>query len=82
MDEHVHRHHEEDMLSVEDAKEKILGTVCKTEVVTIPVTDSLGLVLSDNVTSSINIPLKSGGTDFGSSVNVSICTIPVFGYIL
>ena len=56
MDEHVHRHHEEDMLSVEDAKEKILGTVCKTEVVTIPVTDSLGLVLSDNVASSINIP--------------------------
>ena len=56
MDEHVHRHHEEDMLSVEDAREKILGTVCKTEVVTIPVTDSLGLVLSDNVASSINIP--------------------------
>ena len=36
-------------------QEKILGTVCKTEVVTIPVTDSLGLVLSDNVASSINI---------------------------
>ena len=56
MDEHVHRHHEEDMLSVEDAREKILGTVSKTEEVTIPVTDSLGLVLSGNVESSINIP--------------------------
>ena len=56
MDEHVHRHHEENMLSVEDARDKILGTVRKTEKVTIPVIDSLGLVLSDNVESSINIP--------------------------
>jgi len=56
MDEHVHRHHEENMLSVEDARDKILGTVRKTEKVTIPVIDSLGLVLTDNVGSSINIP--------------------------
>ena len=44
------------MLSVEDARDKILGTVRKTEKVTIPVIDSLGLVLTDNVESSINIP--------------------------
>ena len=56
MDEHVHRHHEENMLSVEDARDKILGTVRKTEKVTIPVIDSLGLVLTDNVESTINIP--------------------------
>ena len=56
MDEHVHRHHEENMMSVEDARDKILGTVRKTEKVTIPVIDSLGLVLADNVESSINIP--------------------------
>ena len=64
MTEHVHRHHHADMLSVEAARHRILQAFEILEPVIMKITDSIGLVISDDVYSSINIPpLDNPGMD-------------------
>ena len=56
MTTHTHGHHHEDMLSVEEARHQILRVFSTLDVGTFPITDSLGLVIAENVRSRINIP--------------------------
>ena len=64
MTEHVHRHHHADMLSVEEARDRILQAFETLEPASMNITDSIGLVISEDVYSSINIPpLDNSGMD-------------------
>ena len=64
MTEHVHRHHHADMLSVEEARDRILQAFETLEPACMNITDSIGLVISEDVYSSINIPpLDNSGMD-------------------
>ena len=56
MTTHTHGHHHEDMLSVEEARQQILRVFSTLDVGTFLITDSLGLVIAENVRSRINIP--------------------------
>ena len=53
---HRHSHYHADMYSVEEARSSILATIHKLEEVSVPITDSLGMVLSADVESSLDIP--------------------------
>ena len=56
MVEHVHRHHQESMISVEEALERILGFFEVLEPEEKPILDALGQVLAEDVVSPIDIP--------------------------
>jgi len=53
---HHHGHHHEDMLSVEEARDKILSQFGVLNAQNFLITEALGLVTSDQVRSEINIP--------------------------
>ena len=76
MTEHVHRHHHADMLSVEAARDRILQAFETLEPVMMKITDSIGLVISEDVYSSINIPpLDNSGMDGYALTKVGRCPI-------
>ena len=56
MTEHGHRHHQESMISVEEALERILGFFHVLEPEEKPILDALGQVLAEDVVSSFDIP--------------------------
>ena len=56
MREHIHRHHQESMLSVEEALERILGFFDELEPEEKPILDALGQVLAEDVVSPFDIP--------------------------
>lgn len=56
MDEHVHKHIDEDMLSVEEAAGIILQNFHELTSENVPILDSLGRTLSETVYSAINLP--------------------------
>ena len=56
MREHSHRHHQESMLDVEEALERILSFVKVLEPEEQPLLSALGLVLTENVVSRYDIP--------------------------
>ena len=56
MEEHVHRHVDEDMLSVEAASSIIMQHFDKLSEVAVPILDTLGYTLAEDIYSSINIP--------------------------
>ena len=56
MEEHVHKHVDEDMLSVEAASSIIMQHFDKLSEVTVPILDTLGYTLAEDIYSSINIP--------------------------
>ena len=53
---HVHRHHNESMLSVEEALERILGFFSVLDVERKPILDALGQVLAEDAVSQYDIP--------------------------
>ena len=53
---HVHRHHNESMLSVEEALERILGFFSALDVERKPILDALGQVLAEDAVSLYDIP--------------------------
>ena len=54
--EKKHKHHHADMLSVEDARDKILDVFNPLDMKEIPVIESLNLTLAEDIHSTINIP--------------------------
>ena len=56
MREHGHRHHQESMISVEEALERILGFFHVLEPEEKPILDALGQVLAEDVVSHFDIP--------------------------
>ncbi len=54
--EHVHRHVDEDMLSVEEAFERIMASFSPLEPVETPLLDTLGQVLAEEVLSPLDLP--------------------------
>ena len=53
---HVHRHHNESMLSVEEALERIMGFFSALDVERKPILDALGQVLAEDAVSLYDIP--------------------------
>ena len=53
---HHHGHHHEDMLSVEDARDRILNQFGVLDAQNFRITDALGLVTMDQIRSGVNIP--------------------------
>ena len=63
-DSHGHSHSGEDMLSVEDAFNRVMASFGPLEPVEIPVMDSLGQVLAADITSPLALPpLANSGMD-------------------
>jgi len=56
LEEHVHKHVDEDMLSVEAASSIIMQHFDKLSEVAVPILDTLGYTLAEDIYSSINIP--------------------------
>tara|TARA_B100001559_G_scaffold169957_1_gene142476 strand:+ start:240 stop:1535 length:1296 start_codon:yes stop_codon:yes gene_type:complete len=56
LEEHVHKHVDEDMLSVEAAYSIIIQHFDKLSEVAVPILDTLGYTLAEDIYSSINIP--------------------------
>ena len=56
MAEHGHRHHHESMLSVEEARDRILGFFDVLDAEATPVLDALGQVLAEDVVAGFDIP--------------------------
>ena len=56
MEEHVHKHVDEDMLSVEEASSIIMQYFKTLSTISLPILDTLGYTLAENMYSSINIP--------------------------
>ena len=56
MREHGHRHHDESMLSVEEALERILDSFRPLEPEETPTLDALGQVLAEDIVSELDIP--------------------------
>ena len=55
MESHSH-HHDEDMLSVEEAKERVLKNFVALQPETVKVTQAVGQVLANDVISYLSIP--------------------------
>ena len=56
MESHTHHHHDEDMLSVEQAKQRVLGNFGVLDAEIVPVTQAIGQVLSNDIFSPLDIP--------------------------
>ena len=56
MEEHVHKHVDEDMLSVEEASSIIMQYFKTLSTISLPILDTLGYTLAENMYSSIIIP--------------------------
>lgn len=54
--EHAHQHVEEDMLSVEEAYQRVVSCFSPLDIETVPLVDSLGLVLAQDVHSPLDLP--------------------------
>ena len=54
--EHAHRHVDEDMLSVEEAFERIMASFSPLEPVETPLLDTLGMVLAEEILSPLDLP--------------------------
>ena len=54
--EHAHRHVDEDMLSVEEAYQRVVSCFSPLDTETVPLMDSLGLVLAQDVHSPLDLP--------------------------
>ena len=62
--EHGHRHVEQDMLSVEDAYERIMSSFGPLEPVATPILDTLGHVLAEDISSPLDLPpMANSGMD-------------------
>ena len=62
--EHGHRHVEQDMLSVEEAYERIMSSFSPLEPVTTPILDTLGHVLAEDISSPLDLPpMANSGMD-------------------
>ena len=62
--EHGHRHVEQDMLSVEEAYERIMSSFSPLEPVVIPILDTLGHVLAEDIGSPLDLPpMANSGMD-------------------
>ena len=62
--EHGHRHVEQDMLSVEEAYQRIMSSFSPLEPVSTPILDTLGHVLAEDVTSPLDLPpMANSGMD-------------------
>ena len=53
---HRHSHYHADMYSVEEARSEILAKFETLDAVSVPITEAIGMVLSTNVESGIDIP--------------------------
>ena len=61
---HGHSHADEDMLSVEDAYERIMASFAPLDAVEVPLLESLGQTLAEDVTSPLALPpLANSGMD-------------------
>ena len=56
MESHTHHHHDEDMLSVEQAKQRVLANFGVLDAEIVPVTQAIGQVLSNDIFSPLDIP--------------------------
>ena len=56
MESHTHLHHDEDMLSVERAKKRVLANFGVLDAEIVPVTQAIGQVLSNDIFSPLDIP--------------------------
>ena len=62
--EHGHRHVEQDMLSVEEAYERIMSSFRPLEPVATPILDTLGHVLAEDISSPLDLPpMANSGMD-------------------
>ena len=62
--EHGHRHVEQDMLSVEEAYQRIMSSFSPLEPVDMPLLETLGHVLAEDITSPLDLPpLANSGMD-------------------
>ena len=62
--EHGHRHVEQDMLSVEEAYERIMSSFTPLEPVATPILDTLGHVLAEDIRSPLDLPpMANSGMD-------------------
>ena len=68
MTTHHHGHHHEDMLSVEKARQQILREFEPLDAETFPISDSVGLVIAENVRSGISIPTLDNSAMDGYAV--------------
>ena len=91
-DAHHHHHssHQEDMLSVEEALEKILSYVSPMAPVEVALPDALGLTLAEEVTSPLDLPPLDNSAMDGFAVRYedvagagqhSPVELPVIGYV-
>ena len=62
--EHGHRHVEQDMLSVEEAYQRIMSSFGPLEPVATPILDTLGHVLAEDIRSPLDLPpMANSGMD-------------------
>ena len=62
--EHGHRHVEQDMLSVEEAYDRIMSSFTPLEPVATPILDTLGHVLAEDINSPLDLPpMANSGMD-------------------
>ena len=87
---HVHRHHNESMLSVEEALERILGFFSVLEVERKPILEALGQVMAEDAVSQYDIPPLDNSAMDGYAVRSesvagasedSPVTLDVVGYV-
>lgn len=89
--ERPHRHHyDAEMLSVEDARERILSYFKPLSTIEVPLLDGLGLVLAEDLTAEFDIPPMANSAMDGYAVRVSDVAgatnsepvfLPVEGYV-
>ena len=78
-----HKHHHADMLSVEEARDKILDVFNPLDMKEIPVIESLNLTLAEDIHSTINIPPFNNSAMDGyalkaSNIKNATCESPVY----
>ena len=56
VDEHAHRHADEDMLSVEEAYQRIIACFSPLDTETVPLVEALGRVLAVDISSPLDLP--------------------------
>ena len=69
LEEHEHSHKDEDMLSVEDARERILGFFKVLDAETKPVLEALGQVLAESILGRFDIPYLDNSAMDGYAIN-------------